>query len=229
MITYIINLKQRVDRFQKCLQNLKEIKHTNNVKKFDAIDTFFDDELTQIECNRVNCALSHFSVLFDAYEKRYESVCILEDDFQPLRYELPFSRHISDVCRDLPHDWDVVFLGGNLYYNGTKPPVSPFSDKLNKLNYCVGMHSVLYSQDGIKKILDQIYKIDDLKFWIRKYTAVDVWYSEVIIPNVNSFIMKQHLFSQFASESDIEGVFVDYRKQLKNKELFWDQVLTATK
>lgn len=57
------------------------------------------------------CASSHLQVLKLARKRRYVSVMIFEDDFEFLVSKDEFARVVSS----LPHDYDVVMFGYNLF------------------------------------------------------------------------------------------------------------------
>ena len=89
---YIINLKNRTDRWKTCIEQL--IKHNiTNYKRFNAIRP----DLTKINpiqysknnmklsknyiTGALGCKLSHLSVINDAKINNYSKILILEDDF----------------------------------------------------------------------------------------------------------------------------------------------------
>lgn len=122
---FIINLDNRPEKWEKCLENLK--KHDiKNYERFSAIRPqisqvpvtyynklvfgHFKDDPKYI-CGAVGCKMSHHTVIKMAKERNYKKILILEDDFE-------FAENLDSVLadhekliRNLP--WDMLYFGGN--------------------------------------------------------------------------------------------------------------------
>ena len=223
---YLINLKKRVDRYEHSIKMLNRTNLAKFIRKLDAYSSFKDDTLSIRENARVNCALSHFHCISDALKNNSQNTLILEDDCSPTEVTSVIPS-LNYSMQELPQDWDMLFLGGNLYYDNNKPPVQPYSKNLHRLNYCVAMHSIIYNKCGLEKVYQKISQIENMRNWILKYEAIDVWYGKVLIPDLKCFIVKKHIFSQKPFFSDIENKVVDYQFELKNKMDIWNRILDS--
>lgn len=224
--TYLINLDERLDRYKNSITLLKDLKVVSNVKRVSAFNTYIDEGLSKVENARINCALSHFLCMQSGWAAKNEFTLVLEDDFERAYDFDNLNTELEILINELPNDWDVLFLGANLYNNGLTPAVSSFSNLLYKMNYGVGMHAVLYSWKGLEILRKHILGIDSLSKWIKINVAVDVWLSKQILPNLKTYIPKKHLFTQRESYSNIEHRFVDYKEELHDKMNQW-HLITA--
>ncbi len=128
----------------------------------------------------IGCALSHISVLKDAWDSGYETIWVLEDDIIALKDP----RTISDLIVKLDDlvgkdNWDVLFTdrdyrsssGGYVVASGAakRPDMDcsyeeRYSDKYTvntivsedfcKIGARFGAHSMIIRRSGIKKLLD---------------------------------------------------------------------------
>lgn len=76
-------------------------------KKFNDESKFHQRDITPGE---IGCVLSHIKCWKDAYENKFDSVLILEEDFS---FTQPFDQ---DIIQSL-HKWDLIHLGRNLIRN----------------------------------------------------------------------------------------------------------------
>ena len=60
---FCINLEQRTDRWEKCTEIFKDLKITDKVIKFKAIDYSQDESIVEIHRGRCGCAQSHIDIL----------------------------------------------------------------------------------------------------------------------------------------------------------------------
>jgi GR25 family glycosyltransferase involved in LPS biosynthesis len=115
-----INLDHREDRKLHILSQMKKMGIENPVR-FSAVKT---------KNGAVGCGLSHIKCLELAKERNWETVCILEDDFNCLKLDV-FMNSLSNFSQNHEKDgidWDVLLLGGN-----NCPPYH----KMNGVDYCV--------------------------------------------------------------------------------------------
>jgi len=125
----------------------------------------------------IGIALSHISILQDAYDSGYETIWVMEDDIEVL--EDP--RVISEVIVALDKavgkgHWDILFTDRDIrdkwgryvptYYAGIRPDyesMNPFSQRVEinphfiKVGARSGAHSMILRRSGIKKLL-QFFK-----------------------------------------------------------------------
>jgi GR25 family glycosyltransferase involved in LPS biosynthesis len=146
----------------------------------------------------IGIALSHISILQDAFDSGYETIWIMEDDIDVIR-----SPHIlSDLIEkldSLDRSWDVLFTDvdihdnyGNYYttyYAGRRPDYistnnfslkNKISEDFIKVGARSGAHSMILRRSGVKKLLQyfkahQIFLPYDMEYilpsGIRLYTV----------------------------------------------------------
>ncbi len=128
----------------------------------------------------IGCALSHISVLQDAWDAGFETIWVMEDDIEVLRDP----RNISDLIDELDaligkDHWDVLFTDQDIrggqgqyvpaYGSAERPDMDcssqarfceRFTEKkdvsanLRKISARFGAHSMIIRRSGIKKLLD---------------------------------------------------------------------------
>ena len=134
-------------------------------------------------CHRLSrgaiaCALSHISVLQDAYDSGYKTIWVMEDDIEVIQDP----RQIPDLINQLDavaKDWDVLFTDRDtkdrnghyvpsgapawrINYKPKKP--QEFAKQKNvgshfrKIGARFGTYSMIIRRSGIKKILDYMKK-----------------------------------------------------------------------
>lgn len=141
----------------------------------------------------IGIALSHISILQDAYNSGYETIWVMEDDIEVIRDP----RKISDLIDMLDslvgkNDWDVLFTDkdirgpdGNYIpsYGAARRPDFQFittpdfanktviSPDFRKVESRFGATSMIYRRSGIKKLLNffktyQIYLPYDMEYYL---------------------------------------------------------------
>lgn len=65
------------------------------------------------------CYRSHLQILEHCYQHDIDNYIVFEDDaiFRP-----DFERQLQSFLRDLPQDWEQIYLGGQLYHESKHPP-----------------------------------------------------------------------------------------------------------
>jgi GR25 family glycosyltransferase involved in LPS biosynthesis len=125
----------------------------------------------------IGCALSHLSILQDAYDSLYETIWIMEDDIEVLEDPNILSDLIDQLDQDAgKNNWDILFTDiDRRNQDGTymtcrpsgkyRPNYSPPNKKLFSLDKRIsphfrrigercGTHSMIVRRNGMKKILD---------------------------------------------------------------------------
>lgn len=127
----------------------------------------------------IGCALSHISILKDAFESNYEVIWVLEDDIEIIRNPHILSDYIDKMNLTFgKNGWDILFTDydgrkNEVEYNVCEAPAKrPDMDcssnfrrghfskkkKINKyfreLLARYGTYSMIISRSGIKKMLD---------------------------------------------------------------------------
>lgn len=154
----------------------KEVAIKEDIKEIGT--TYFS---TLISKGAIGCALSHLSILQDAYDSGYQTIWIMEDDIEVLSNPKEIPNLIQKLDKLAP-EWDILFTDRN-YRNihgqyvqvrkvYPRPDYTvPNAESFNKAWYLSNdftqikarwcTHSFIIRRSGIKKILDfyKKYKI----------------------------------------------------------------------
>ena len=113
--TYIINLKQDVEKYQRMEKRLKNI--GINYTRFDAyygknLDDKYDPLISNykqfIPKSTIGCGLSHYMVCNNHFKNDKNKIAlILEDDAIPLFKD---KKIINKIINDAPKDWEIILL-----------------------------------------------------------------------------------------------------------------------
>ncbi len=123
----------------------------------------------------IACLRSHRKALQFAKDKGYELVAIFEDD---IRFVTNFNEQLRDAMRELPDNWDMLYLGGK-----DRNPAFPYSKNL-KANACMwGGYAIVFRNtvydffielfQNETKSCDDVYSLNSDKFVVFK-TANDL-------------------------------------------------------
>ena len=124
-------------------------------------------------------------------------ILVLEDDCCFLSNPIPA---IERAQIELPADYDLLFLGGNVY----KPTVK-HSEHLYRLTGCVGNHAVVYT----RAVMDNLAYL-----YCTATKPTDVIIDKEIVSQGDCFITHPLLAVQYTGYSDIEGKKTDYKTLL---------------
>ncbi len=128
----------------------------------------------------IGCALSHISILKDAYDSGYETIWVMEDDIEIIQNPLLLADIIDELDRIIgKNKWDVLFTdrdyrsGVGQYVESSGSRKRPdldcryeermsskytqktvMSQNLKKIGSRFGTHSMIIRRSGIKKLLD---------------------------------------------------------------------------
>jgi len=121
---------------------IEAFNRTNNfngiTEAIDAVDGKLIQEplkVPSMNYGALGCLRSHRIALEYAKLKGWEMVLILEDDAQPVE---GFNEKLADAMRELPEDFDMLWLGGN---NNTPP--APYSPLLKQLTGSWGTYGMV--------------------------------------------------------------------------------------
>jgi len=173
---YCINLNERKDRWDEFLK--QQIPFP--VERYEA---------TKDSIGWFGCRVSYLEVL-----AKVEGVTfIMEDDCMFLN-SWDF---ISDVMKQLPEDWDLLYLGATL-----NEPLKKYSENLYRITWGWTTHAILYNGNKVPKfILSQGPHI-------RK---IDVFLANEVQTKFNCFITYPLCATQRPSYSDVIRANQDYK------------------
>lgn len=142
----------------------------------------------------LGCALSHLGCWKLAAARDFDSVLILEEDF------LTLNELTDDVVKDLPCNWDMLYLGRNKL----EDDYDVVSENIVVPKASYNMHAYVLSRSGITKLLEQqfdnkLMPVDE--FIIATYaqhTRPDLGF---IWRDMNTYAVDKDIFIQCSNES----------------------------
>mmetsp|Transcript_37030 Transcript_37030/g.76969 ORF Transcript_37030/g.76969 Transcript_37030/m.76969 type:complete len:266 (-) Transcript_37030:599-1396(-) len=177
---FVINLRDRTERFQIFQARAQGAGWEDAVERFEAVDT---RTLSQLEHCRhmvepqayqrlisetmskghrrkhsdltpgaVGCALSHIGVIRLAWHRKLPMVAVFEDDALLPSHTNSMIHHLLDNClENHQREWDCLLLG----WSGAPPVVdkSISTVQIQRVQKFWGMHAYLLSSSGISKML----------------------------------------------------------------------------
>ena len=209
---YLINLDERTDRWEKCLDIFQQYEF-NSYERISGVKPLEEDfpYLDQKSRSQLGCSLSFYRIIKNAYEKQFENILILEDDFYFIYSKEKTYEILKNSIENLPENWDVFYLGGNIMYDFSNNPLSLFKEKLFKLNSSYCTHSISFSKKGISIFIDEFpSEIIFIKNIVEDYKVIDVFMAREFCKNNLCFIPNEMLCSQIAGFSSIENCVTDY-------------------
>lgn len=128
-------------------------------------------------------------ILIEFHESESQTLLHLEDDvvFKDLG-------HLLQAERELPSDWDILYLGANLLLWGNGPQPERISEHLFRVRAAWTTHAIAYSRKVIPFILENQPGFSE--------QMLDNWLSEQL-PNLNAYIVAPMVAYQRPRHSSI--------------------------
>jgi len=174
----------------------------------------------------IACSLSHRNLYNHIVENNYQRVLIFEDDVIPIIESL---KHISSSLKELPEDWELVYLGynkhefitpklkrkqafysissrlglmkwNNVMVNNMLP--KPFSKHLRVAGFHDCTHAYAVSYEGAKKLLEFQTPI--------AFNADDLLSDTVMKGHLNAFITVPKFFDQEQFTNPAQHSFIHH-------------------
>lgn len=148
-----------------------------------------------------------FQQFFDSGKK---VLLHLEDDVQFKDFG-----HLNEALKELPRNWDILYLGANVFGNDTTNWRKPerISKHLYRVYNAWTTHAVAYRREVIEYILKNVPGESEC--------MVDGWIGENVLPNFRCFVVSpmiawqrphySHIWKQVV---DYNGVFAESQKRL---------------
>lgn len=152
---------------------------------------------------------SERNILLDFYYSSAETLLHLEDDVS-----FRSTEHLESAIRELPADWDVLYLGANLvqWGNGESSP-ERHSEHLFRIKGAWTTHAIAYNKKAIVPILEKQPGFSERMF--------DNYLSERL-PELNAFVVapmvawqRPHMSLIWNKETDYSDVFEQSEEKLK--------------
>ena len=139
---YCINLDKNPHRWNASVDEFIRV----GIPYVKHIITHESEENRYLSFNR-----AHYDVIKEGYETG-EPFCIFEDD---IMFDLEFKK-IEECSKQLPPDWDLLYLGANIIGSDTMTWQMPqrVSDNVLRLYNAWTSHAIVYSNKGAKWVLD---------------------------------------------------------------------------
>jgi len=185
---YCINLDHRTDRWNESIREF--YKEGIEVERFPAVSG---------ENRTIAFNTSQLEVLKKSLADGANNPLILEDDV-----EIRGSMHLHYAMNELPSDWDIIYLGGNIIGIDVIPFRKPVrhSAHLFKVLDCWQTQSVGYSRKMVEWLVEN-FKVDC--GWI-----YDEFLRQEVLHRFNCFIVAPQVTLQRKSYSDIWSVEANF-------------------
>ena len=213
---FCINLDNRKDRWEKCLGKFALLGIEGKVERFSALTLSHLTDIAPKTRGRAGCALSHATILRKASELKLNNYLVLEDDFDLCYSPDECLRSLQLSQEELPKEWNIFYLGGNLTDEYGIFPLEKFTNNLFKLNSCHTTHSLAVNSNFYETLNKELPTEENVFHWLPEKKAIDVHFSKSILHTSRSFIPQKMLFIQHADFSDIENNYYDYADWMKN-------------
>lgn len=200
--TRVINLNRRLDRWERAKDELIKfgIEDYERQDAFELASPLWGNSRSHLKCLEDGCNL------------------IFEDDI----FFTEGAREIFEkAVQQLPKDWDMVYLGGNVEY-----PLKRVSENLFKCEYTWGTNAILYSEKGRKKVLENYkllpgsYEIYDE--WLRRNMSTNLELNKRLKINgsieLNAYIISPIICWSYGGFSDVQGQNENYLPKMQENE-----------
>ena len=185
--SYCISIGKRVDRRTKMSSQMKRKKISPPKYLISKKD---DDPI-------LGCQKAHLNAINTAVSNNFEKILILEDDAKFLR---------KPNIKDLPPDWDILYLGGNI----TKKYKEEHGSWI-RVNSLL-THAYVVNLKNLK-LISEINKIKNNKFNVK---SIDEYYNLFINPNFKCYMHNPMIMTQDSGKSDITGQENCYYGDIEN-------------
>ncbi|CAG8772288.1 12200_t:CDS:1, partial [Dentiscutata heterogama] len=99
------------------------------------------------------CYLSHYSIYKEIIDKGYNNALILEDDVD---FELNITAIMTDIHRDLPASWEMLYIGHCFEGVGEQVGKSSSVHRLYKSLVPLCTHAYAVSYSGARKLIELV-------------------------------------------------------------------------
>jgi len=211
---YIINLKDRIDRWNDSLVQLNKY-NIGNYERFDAIrpDLKKIDPIHYKKNNlKINekyiigalgCKLSHIEIIKNAKKKNYKQILILEDDFLFCENFIEKYNKIYSNIQKGEINIDMMYLGFSIVRKN--PFIDTLIDNFKKVTNVHTTHAYIINNNFYDTIIKELENC---------YCEIDVCYANCQ-KKYNIYGIYPSLISQRISFSDITQRNADYSNVIK--------------
>ena len=211
----VINLDERVDRWNALLKELSPFVDITRLQRLPAVKgtalegfalppLFKGRSRDRTWAGRAGCALSHREAIAYAASQGWHSVLILEDDIH-------LSDDFGEICDSLiacldKTAWDFCYLGFT-------DPIGPFchvtelgdGHELFRVYGCNTTHAYLVRDTVFAELLKRMPTRESIWSWIARNRAIDRWYMRVFSRSCQVLVVSPSIVKQKQGLSDITG------------------------
>lgn len=197
---YVINLKERKDRLEHIISELKKIE-CQNYTIFEAVDGKTIHNETKLKTGMFGLINTYLNLYNEWKLQKKDNILIIEDDcvFVP-----NFNEKLELYIKSVPENWEMMYFGGNHnYHMGNK--TEKINENCIKLTNTYSAHCVILKDYVFEELIENLktFKIEN----------------DVMMANLqkkfNAYSPVNKLTTQIPSYSDIEQRFVDYNWLIK--------------
>lgn len=146
---YLINMAGQYTRLESALKEIS-LAGIRDVEVFEAIVPNDLGESKLRTHGQLGCYLSNMKCIENAFLSNAEGMVVLEDDVE-LAYRI--APLLKDCFKDVPDDWDILFVGG---YEKNHGPYDLVKHKIWKAGDHWGTHCYILSKSGIHKMYEYL-------------------------------------------------------------------------
>lgn len=196
---FVISLSFRTDRLQSFRKQTQSLTSLPEIKVWPAVcgDICEHPPIWTAGNGAWGCYRSHLAILEHCLNENISSYIVFEDDAQ---FRPDFDKYITEFYKELPEDWQQIYLGGQLQYEETHPPIRISKNVLRPFNVN-RTHCFAVSRRGMLPI----YKhITNLPFWEDNHIDHHLgrWHED---PTNQVFCPNQWLVGQMGFSSNVSG------------------------
>ena len=184
-IVWYINLDRREDRRERMRGVFGE--QGIEAVRFPAIEP--REGTANLRPQKLGNKLSHLKVI--ELSRDTDSIFVFEDDVE---FHRNFHELFGEFMRDVPDDWDMIFLGVN-----PKGKKRFLSQRVYQVDEFWTTHAYGIRSSAYKLMLDNVMRLDKPK---------DVTMCELVYPEINVYICYPHICWQIDDYSDGDGAYV---------------------
>lgn len=212
---YIINLKHREDRRNKMLKEIERVikgtplKYTMYIttKPTEIPDTYLKEkpewfkegDYEEYRKGAFGCMNSHLQIIFMARAKGYKRILILEDDMifrkdENLKNTMDI---IDEQLKFIPYEMDLLYLSGRSEIENIKKKTENIYDTKGTLT----TGAYMLNEKAMDYILEKSQGYNQ---------EIDVFYKDVVQPNLKCGLVLPLVCIQREDYSDIRNIHVNY-------------------
>lgn len=211
---YCINLQERTDKWQQCLEEFTKLGIENRVIKFDAIKFIGElpPQLRWINIRACGCTASHREIIKICNNENVKNVLVLEDDVE--FHNEPIKNLNLSINELKDKEWDIFYLGMNVTDEKFKEPLERVGPNLLKIKSALTTHAIAYNSSAFKLILDYIPEGSNIINWQAKNESYDGFFMKHFLSQNKGFCTNEYLATQRDSFSDINLGNATYGKAI---------------